>query len=75
MRGIALILNGDQGGVDERPVLLSDRQMTLIEPFFPLAYGLPRVDDRRVLSGIVFVIRNGRAGATRRQPMIRKDIV
>jgi len=38
---------------------LSDRQMARIEPFFPLAHGVPRVDDRRVLSGIVFVIRNG----------------
>ncbi|MBY4639262.1 transposase [Gluconacetobacter entanii] len=27
--------------------------------FFPLAHGVPRVDDRRVLSGIVYVIRNG----------------
>ncbi|NHN95223.1 transposase [Acetobacter thailandicus] len=24
-----------------------------------LAHGVPRVDDRRVLSGIVYVIRNG----------------
>lgn len=38
---------------------LSDKQMARIEPFFPLAHGVPRVDDRRVLSGIVFVIRNG----------------
>lgn len=33
--------------------------MARIERFFPLAHGVPRVDDRRVLSGIVFVIRNG----------------
>lgn len=39
--------------------LLSERQMKRIEPFFPLAHGVPRVDDRRVLSGIVYVIRNG----------------
>lgn len=39
--------------------LLSERQMERIEPFFPLAHGVPRVDDRRVLSGIVYVIRNG----------------
>ena len=38
---------------------LSDRQMAVIAPFFPLAHGVPRVDDRRVVSGIVFVIRNG----------------
>ncbi len=39
--------------------LLSESQMKRIEPFFPLAHGVPRVDDRRVLSGIVYVIRNG----------------
>ncbi len=31
--------------------LLSERQMTRISPFFPLAPGVPRVDDRRVVSG------------------------
>lgn len=39
--------------------MLSESQMKRIEPFFPLAHGVPRVDDRRVLSGIVYVIRNG----------------
>ena len=39
--------------------LLSERQMALISPFFPLAHGVPRVDDHRVVSGIVYVIRNG----------------
>src|SRR5450631_248118 len=39
--------------------LLSEVQMRRIEPFFPLSHGIPRVDDRRVISGIVFVIRNG----------------
>jgi len=33
--------------------------MRRIEPYFPLSHGVPRVDDRRVLSGIVFVIKNG----------------
>ncbi|GLH28142.1 IS5 family transposase [Acetobacter pasteurianus] len=40
--------------------LLSETQMRRIEPFFLQAHGIPRVDDRRVLSGIVYVIRNGR---------------
>ena len=31
----------------------------MIAPFFPLSHGVPRVDDRRVVSGIVHVIRNG----------------
>ena len=39
--------------------LLSEYQMARISPFFPLAHGVPRVDDRRVVSGIVYVIRNG----------------
>jgi putative transposase len=29
------------------------------EPFFPRTRGIPRVDDRRVVSGIIYVIRNG----------------
>ena len=39
--------------------LLSPAQMARIAPFFLLSHGVPRVDDRRVISGIVFVIRNG----------------
>ena len=39
--------------------LLSEHQMARIAPFFPLSHGVPRVDDRRVVSGIVYVIRNG----------------
>mgnify|MGYP003631156467 CR=1 FL=1 len=38
---------------------LSQDQMAKIEPYFPLAHGVPRVDDRRVVSGIIFVIKNG----------------
>jgi putative transposase len=40
-------------------ILLSETQMARISPFFPLSQGIPRVDDRRVISGIIFVIRNG----------------
>ena len=40
-------------------VLLSVAQMRSIEPFFPRSRGLPRVDDRRMISGIVYVIRHG----------------
>lgn len=39
--------------------LVSRAQMRRIEAFFPRSRGLPRVDDRRVVSGIVDVIRNG----------------
>ena len=38
---------------------LSERQLAKIEPYFPLSHGVLRVDDRRVISGIVHVIRNG----------------
>ncbi len=38
---------------------LSDAQMARLQPFFPKSHGKPRVDDRRVLSGIIFVNRNG----------------
>jgi len=38
---------------------LSDRQFSKMRPWFPLAHGVPRVDDRRVVSGIIHVIKNG----------------
>ena len=40
-------------------IWLTQAQMLRIEPYFPLSHGVPRVDDRRVISGIVFVLRNG----------------
>ena len=33
--------------------------MERLQPFFPKSHGKPRVDDRRVLSGIIFINRNG----------------
>ncbi len=38
---------------------LSEEQISRMKPYFPLSHGIPRVDDRRVLSGIIHVIRNG----------------
>ncbi|MDK3074304.1 transposase [Sedimentitalea sp. JM2-8] len=38
---------------------LTDAQMARLEPFFLRSHGKPRVDDRRVLSGIIFINRNG----------------
>ncbi len=38
---------------------LTDKQMERLRPFFPKSHGRPRVDDRRVLSGIIFINRNG----------------
>lgn len=40
-------------------LLLTAAQMQRIEPHFPRSHGVPRVDDRRVLSGIIFVIQGG----------------
>ena len=45
--------------------LMSVAQMRRIEPYFPLSHGIERVDDRRVIGGIIFVIKNGCAGAMR----------
>ena len=33
--------------------------MRPIEPFSPLSHRVPRVNDRRIISGIIFVSRNG----------------
>ena len=38
---------------------LSDEQVDRLRPHVPKARGTPRVDDRRVLSGILHVLRNG----------------
>ena len=41
---------------------LTDEQMARLQPYFPKSHGRPRVDARRVLSGIIFVNRNGSRG-------------
>ena len=38
---------------------LSEEQMGRLKPYFPKSRGKPRVDDRHVLSGIIFINRNG----------------
>lgn len=38
---------------------LTDEQMARLRPYFPKSHGKSRVDDRRVLSGIIVVNRNG----------------
>ena len=38
---------------------LTEAQMDRLRPFFPKSHGRPRVDDRRVLSGIIFINCNG----------------
>jgi hypothetical protein len=39
--------------------LLNEAQINRIEPCFPLSHGIPRVDDSRIVGGIIFVNRNG----------------
>lgn len=37
---------------------LAEGQMERLRPYFPKSRGRVRVDDRRVLSGIIFINRN-----------------
>ncbi|WP_293974480.1 transposase [Sphingopyxis sp.] len=38
---------------------LTDGQIARLQPYFPKSHGRERVGDGRVLSGIIFVNRNG----------------
>jgi len=38
---------------------LTPDQLSLIKPYFPPSRGVPRVDDLRVLSGIIHVLKRG----------------
>jgi len=38
---------------------LSEKQLTRIKKYLPYSHGVPRVDDLRVISGIIFVLRRG----------------
>ena len=38
---------------------LTGEQMARLQPYIPKSHGRPRVDDRRVLSDIVVINRNG----------------
>lgn len=38
---------------------LTQDQLDRIKPYFPLSHGVPRVDDLRVVSGIIHVIKRG----------------
>jgi hypothetical protein len=51
--------------------LLSEAQMRRIDGYFPLLHGIARVDDRRIVSAIVFVIKGDFVGATRPRSMAR----
>ncbi len=38
---------------------LTEVQIERLKPCFPRSHGVPKVDDRRVLSGIIHVIKRG----------------
>ena len=38
---------------------LTKSQLNLIKPYFPPSRGVPRVDDLRVISGIIHVLKRG----------------
>jgi len=38
---------------------LNEAQLNLIKPYFPRSHGVARVDDLRVISGIIHVIKRG----------------
>ncbi len=47
------------------PIWLSEVRMRRIDPYLPLSHDVPRVDGRRIISGITFVIGNGLRGVMR----------
>lgn len=56
LRKLGLVTrNGDMSDLYWR----TDEQMAKFAPFFLKPHGKPRVDDKRVLSGIIFINRNG----------------
>ena len=38
---------------------LTEEQLAKMAPYFPKSHGKPRVDDRKVLSGIIYLLKNG----------------
>ena len=44
--------------IDEQSYWLTDTQMERLKPFFSKSHGKPRVDDRRVLGGIILFNHN-----------------
>ena len=38
---------------------LTEAQLSQMVSYFPKSHGKPRVDDRKVLSGIIYVLKNG----------------
>ena len=51
---------------------LTEEQMARLQPYFPKSHGRQRVDDRRVLSGIISSIATASGGVMRRGNMVRR---
>ncbi len=49
---------------------LSEGQINRIKPYFSLSHGVPRVDDRKVVSGVIHVIRIDCAGGMHHPSMV-----
>jgi hypothetical protein len=47
--------------------------MRRVESYFLLSHGFPRVDDRLVIGGIIFGIRNDLAGVRQPRSMSAQD--
>lgn len=54
------------GGVMSNLYWLSEDQMARLRPFFPKSHGKPRVDDRHIPSGIIFINNNSNINSLRR---------
>lgn len=50
---------------------LSESQMERISPFFPRSHGIPRADDRHVVSGILYVTNMDFVEGCSRRNMVR----
>jgi len=50
--------------------LLSVEQMARISPHFPLPHGVPRVDDRKIVSGTSMPLRTSSSGFAARMKLI-----
>ena len=49
-----------RGGVSMSDLIcLSEVHVRRIDSYSPLPHAVPRVDDRRIISGMIFVIRDG----------------
>jgi putative transposase len=63
LTGFLSFATRDSSGQEELPMSdhywLTKAQLERIQPYFPRPHSRPRVDDRRVISGIIHVIRNG----------------